>query len=155
DVVLATKFGMVAQKGDTVARSVRGDRAYVHAACDASLARLGVEAIDLYYQHRVDVTVPIEETVGAMAELVRAGKVRYLGLSEPTASELRRAHAVHPISAVQSEWSLWSRDVEESVVPACRELGVGFVPYAPLGRGLLTGRLPAIDTLEPGDFRRA
>src|SRR6185369_10837138 len=155
DVVLATKFGMVAQKGDTVARSVRGDRAYVHAACDASLARLGIETIDLYYQHRVDVSVPIEETVGAMADLVRAGKVRYLGLSEPTERELRRAHAVHPIAAVQSEWSLWSRDVEQRIVPACRELGVGFVPYSPLGRGFLTGQLPPLSELEASDFRKA
>lgn len=155
EVTLATKFGIVATHGDTLARGVRGDAAYVEQACDASLARLGVESIDLYYQHRVDVSVPIEETVGAMAELVRAGKVRYLGLSEVTASELRRAHAVHPISAVQSEWSLWSRDVELQVVPTCRELGVGFVPYSPLGRGFLTGQLPALDTLEPADFRRA
>jgi aryl-alcohol dehydrogenase-like predicted oxidoreductase len=134
---------------------VRGDAEYVRTACDASLRRLGVEVIDLYYQHRVDVTVPIEETVTAMAELVRAGKVRHLGLSEVTASELRRAAKIHPIAAVQSEWSLWSRDVEESVVPACRELGVGFVPYSPLGRGFLTGTLAPLDTLENGDFRRA
>lgn len=155
EVVLATKFGLVANRGDTTAKGVRGDAAYVHAACDASLRRLGVDVIDLYYLHRVDVTVPIEETVGAMAELVRAGKVRHLGLSEVTASELRRASKVHPIAAVQSEWSLWSRDVEDSVVPACRELGVGFVPYSPLGRGFLTGTLAPLDTLEKGDFRRA
>ncbi|HYQ16065.1 MAG TPA: aldo/keto reductase, partial [Polyangiaceae bacterium] len=156
EVTLASKFGIVAtQPGDTLARGVRGDAKYVSDCCDASLARLGVEHIDLYYQHRVDVTVPIEETVGAMAELVRAGKVSYLGLSEVTASELRRAHAVHPISAVQSEWSLWSRDVENSVVPTCRELGVGFVPYSPLGRGFLTGQLPALSELEAGDFRKA
>jgi aryl-alcohol dehydrogenase-like predicted oxidoreductase len=155
EVVLATKFGLVANRGDTTAKSVRGDAAYVRAACDASLRRMGVEVIDLYYQHRVDVTVPIEETVGAMSELVQAGKVRHLGLSEVTASELRRAAKVHPIAAVQSEWSLWSRDVEESVVPACRELGVGFVPYSPLGRGFLTGTLAPLDTLEKGDFRRA
>jgi aryl-alcohol dehydrogenase-like predicted oxidoreductase len=126
-ITLATQFGLIT-KPEPGARAVRGDAAYVKSACDASLARLGIEIIDLYYMHRVDLTVPIEETVGAMAELVQAGKVRYLGLSEATASELRRAHAVHPISAVQSEWSLWSRDVEQSVVPACRELGVGFVP---------------------------
>jgi aryl-alcohol dehydrogenase-like predicted oxidoreductase len=155
EVTLATKFGIVATQGDTLARSVRGDAAYVKLACEASLIRLGIETIDLYYLHRVDVTVPIEETVGAMAELVKAGKVRHLGLSEVTASELRRAHAVHPISAVQSEWSLWSRDVEQQVVPTCRELGVGFVPYAPLGRGFLTGQLPPLAQLEPGDFRLA
>ncbi len=154
EVTLATKFGIVATQGDTLARSVRGDAAYVKQACEASLQRLGIDTIDLYYQHRVDVSVPIEETVGAMAELVKAGKVKYLGLSEVTASELRRAHAVHPISAVQSEWSLWSRDVEEQVVPACRELGVGFVPYSPLGRGFLTGQLPPLAELEPNDFRK-
>ena len=153
---LATKFGLVmpTDPSDRAARRVRGDRAYVLAACEASLERLGIDCIDLYYQHRVDVTVPIEETVGAMAELVQAGKVRHLGLSEPTASELRRAHAVHPIAAVQSEWSLWSRDVEDSVVPTCRELGVGFVPYSPLGRGFLTGKLPAVETLVDNDYRR-
>jgi aryl-alcohol dehydrogenase-like predicted oxidoreductase len=155
EVTLATKFGIVANKGDTTARSVRGDPEYVHAACDSSLERLGIEVIDLYYMHRIDVTVPIEETVGAMADLVHAGKVRHLGLSEVTASELRRAQAIHPIAALQSEWSLWSRDVEERVVPACRELGVGFVPYSPLGRGFLTGRLPPLEELEAGDFRRA
>lgn len=155
EITIATKFGIVATHGDTLARSVRGDAAYVKLACEASLRRLRVETIDLYYQHRVDVSVPIEETVGAMAELVKAGKVRYLGLSEPTARELRRAHSVHPITAVQSEWSLWSRDVEEQVVPTCRELGVGFVPYSPLGRGFLTGQLPPLDELEPGDFRKA
>lgn len=155
-IVLATKFGLVRpdERQDKTARRVRGDPAYVQAACDASLARLGIDCIDLYYQHRVDVSVPIEETVGAMAELVRAGKVRQLGLSEVTAKELRRAHAVHPIAAVQSEWSLWSRDVEASVLPACRELGVGFVPYSPLGRGFLTGQLPAVETLASDDFRR-
>ncbi|HVW30865.1 MAG TPA: aldo/keto reductase [Polyangiaceae bacterium] len=155
EITLATKFGLVANRGDNTARSVRGDPEYVHAACDRSLARLGVDVIDLYYMHRVDVTVPIEETVGAMADLVRAGKVRHLGLSEVTATELRRAQNIHPIAAVQSEWSLWSRDVEESVVPACRELGVGFVSYSPLGRGFLTGQLPSLERLEPGDFRRA
>ncbi|HEX4339976.1 MAG TPA: aldo/keto reductase [Polyangiaceae bacterium] len=154
DVTLATKFGIVGNKGDTKARGVRGDAAYVASACDASLRRLGIDVIDLYYMHRVDVTVQIEETVGAMADLVRAGKVRHLGLSEVTANELRRATAIHPISAVQSEWSLWSRDVEDTVVPACRELGVGFVPYSPLGRGFLTGQLPALETLEASDFRR-
>jgi aryl-alcohol dehydrogenase-like predicted oxidoreductase len=155
EVTIATKFGLVANRGDNTARNVRGDAAYVHEACDASLRRLGIEVIDLYYMHRVDVTVPIEETVGAMGDLVRAGKIRHLGLSEVTASELRRADKVHPISAVQSEWSLWSRDVEDSVVPTCRELGVGFVSYSPLGRGFLTGQLPPLDTLEASDFRRA
>src|SRR5947208_1743979 len=154
EVVLATKFGNVRSE-DGKFLGVNGKPDYVRKCCEDSLRRLGVETIDLYYQHRVDKTVPIEETVGAMADLVKAGKVRYLGLSEPTASELRRAHAVHPISAVQSEWSLWSRDVEASVVPACRELGVGFVPYAPLGRGFLTGRLPPLDALGEGDFRKA
>jgi aryl-alcohol dehydrogenase-like predicted oxidoreductase len=153
EITLATKFGLVTAP-EANARAVRGDADYVARACDASLARLGVDVIDLYYLHRVDVTVPIEETVGAMAELVKAGKVRYLGLSEVTASELRRAHATHPISAVQSEWSLWSRDVEESVVPACLELGVGFVPYSPLGRGFLTGLMPAPSELAKSDFRR-
>jgi aryl-alcohol dehydrogenase-like predicted oxidoreductase len=153
EVALATKFGLLTQP-DASKRAVRGDAAYVASACDASLRRLGVDFIDLYYMHRVDVSVPLEETVGAMAELVRAGKVRFLGLSEVTESELRRAHAVHPISAVQSEWSLWSRDVEESVVPACRELGVGFVPYSPLGRGFLTGSFRALSELGEKDFRR-
>ena len=140
DVQLATKFGITGLSGEG-ARRTDGSPEYVRAACDASLRRLGVETIDLYYQHRPDPTVPIEETVGAMAELVVAGKVRQLGLSEVTADELRRAHAAHPIAAVQSEWSLWSRDVETNVVPACAELGVGFVPYSPLGRGFLTGTL--------------
>jgi aryl-alcohol dehydrogenase-like predicted oxidoreductase len=153
EITLATKFGLIT-KPEPGARAVRGDAAYVASACDASLARLGIDVIDLYYMHRIDLTVPIEETVGAMAELVKAGKVRYLGLSEVTASELRRAHAVHPISAVQSEWSIWSRDVEESVVPACRELGVGFVPYSPLGRGFLTGELPPPTELLESDIRR-
>ena len=153
EITLATKFGLVT-KPEPGARAVRGDAAYVMSACDASLRRLGIDVIDLYYMHRIDVTVPIEETVGAMAELVKAGKVRYLGLSEVTASELRRAHAVHPISAVQSEWSLWSRDVEQSVVPACRELSVGFVPYSPLGRGFLTGELPPPSELLESDVRR-
>jgi aryl-alcohol dehydrogenase-like predicted oxidoreductase len=154
DITIATKFGIVANPGDNTARGVRGDAAYVQSACDASLRRLGVDVIDLYYMHRVDLTVQIEETVGAMADLVRAGKVRHLGLSEVTASELRRAYAIHPIAAVQSEWSLWSRDVESAVVPACRELGVGFVPYSPLGRGFLTGKLPPPSELEKNDYRR-
>jgi aryl-alcohol dehydrogenase-like predicted oxidoreductase len=155
EITLATKFGLVANPGETTARAVRGDAKYVASACDASLRRLGIEVIDLYYMHRVDVSVQLEETVGAMADLVRAGKVRHLGLSEVTANELRRATAIHPITAVQSEWSLWSRDVESTVVPTCRELGVGFVPYSPLGRGFLTGQLPPPDELEANDFRRA
>ena len=140
---VATKFGITGAIGvvDSSEPRTSGRPEYVRSACDASLRRLGVEVIDLYYQHRPDPSVPVEETVGAMAELVAAGKVRHLGLSEVTAAELRRAHATHPIAAVQSEWSLWSRDVERQVVPACAELGVGFVPYSPLGRGFLTGTL--------------
>jgi aryl-alcohol dehydrogenase-like predicted oxidoreductase len=154
-VVLATKFGLLTAPDPSSSPAVRGDTEYVRRACEASLRRLGTDVIDLYYQHRIDVTVPIEETVDAMAELVTAGKVRHLGLSEVTASELRRAVAVHPIAAVQSEWSLWSRDVEASVVPTCRELGVGFVPYSPLGRGFLTGTLGDIDKLPADDIRRS
>lgn len=144
EVQLATKFGITGALGDAAAEETRrtaGDRGYVRAACEASLRRLGVEHIDLYYMHRRELDRPIEETVAAMAELVDEGKVGALGLSEVTASELRAASAVHPIAAVQSEWSLWSRDVERHVVPACAELGVGFVPYSPLGRGFLTGTL--------------
>ncbi|HEV2783115.1 MAG TPA: aldo/keto reductase [Actinophytocola sp.] len=151
-VVLATKFGNVRGPNGEF-QGIRGDAEYVRQACDASLRRLGVDHIDLYYQHRVDEKVPIEETVGAMAELVAAGKVRHLGLSEAGAETIRRAHAVHPIAAVQSEWSLWSRDIEESVVPACRELGIGIVAYSPLGRGFLTGRITSAADLEDGDFR--
>ncbi len=153
EVVLATKFGNVRGK-DSSYRGIRGDPDYVRQACDASLRRLAVERIDLYYQHRVDLNVPIEETVGAMAELIREGKVAYLGLSEAGAGTIRRAHAEHPISAVQSEWSLWSRDVEEDVIPTVRELGIGFVAYSPLGRGFLTGRFQSPDDLSPDDFRR-
>jgi aryl-alcohol dehydrogenase-like predicted oxidoreductase len=153
-VVLATKFGIVRDPDDPSVRGIRGDAAYVAQACDASLARLGVDVIDLYYLHRVDPSVPIEETVGAMAALVAAGKVRHLGLSEAAGETIRRAHAVHPITAVQTEWSLWSRDIEESVAPTCRELGIGIVPYSPLGRGFLTGRIRSVDELAPDDFRR-
>ncbi len=153
EVVLATKFGnMRDEKGAFL--GVNGRPEYVRACCEGSLKRLGVEAIDLYYQHRVDRTVPIEETVGAMAELVRQGKVRFLGLSEASPSTLRRAHAVHPISALQTEYSLWTRDPEDAVLPACRELGVGFVAYSPLGRGFLTGRFRAFEDLPEGDYRR-
>lgn len=143
DVQLATKFGITGRLGgDRLdAKTTQGDRDYVRSACEASLRRLGTDVIDLYYMHRRDLDIPIEETVGAMAELVTEGKVRHLGLSEVTGPELRAAYAVHPIAAVQSEWSLWSRDVERNVVPTCAELGVGFVPYSPLGRGFLTGKL--------------
>ncbi|WEB41082.1 aldo/keto reductase [Streptomyces yunnanensis] len=152
EVVLATKFGFANRLGEPV--EIRGDAAYVRQACDASLRRLGVDHIDLYYQHRVDPDVPIEETVGAMAELVAAGKVRHLGLSEAGAETVRRAHAVHPIAALQSEWSLWTRDLEEEVVPVCRELGIGLVPFSPLGRGFLTGRYTSVEGLSESDVRR-
>lgn len=134
EVVLATKFGVVRDPADPSRRGIDGRPEYVRAACDASLARLGVDHIDLYYQHRVDTTLPIEDTVGAMAELVAAGKVRHIGLSEAAAETIRRANAVYPISALQSEWSLWSRDIEDEIVPTCRELGIGIVAYSPLGR---------------------
>jgi aryl-alcohol dehydrogenase-like predicted oxidoreductase len=152
-VVLATKFGIVRGEDRTV-RTISGKPEYVRAACDASLARLGVDTIDLYYQHRVDPGTPIEETVGAMAELVRAGKVRWLGLSEAGPETLRRASAVHPIAAVQSEYSLWSRDPETGVLAACRALGIGFVAYSPLGRGFLTGQIKRFEDLAPDDYRR-
>ena len=151
-VVLATKFGNV--RNDDGSREVRGDPEYVREACDASLRRLGLDHVDLYYQHRVDFRVPIEETVGSMAELVAAGKVRYLGLSEASPETIRRAHAVHPISALQSEYSLWTRDPEEGPLPTCRELGIGFVAYSPLGRGFLTGQIRSPEDFEEGDFRR-
>ena len=152
EVVLATKFGIV-RSDDPTQRSIRGDAAYVRSAGDASLGRLGVDHIDLYYQHRSDPGVPVEETVGAMAELVEAGKVRYLGLSESSPDTLRRAQAVHPIAALQSEWSLWSRDIEAEVVGTARSLGIGIVAYSPLGRGFLTGQLTSIDDFGEGDFR--
>ncbi len=152
EVVLATKFANVrGENGEFL--GIRGDALYVRQACEASLRRLGVDHIDLYYQHRVDATVPIEETVGAMASLVEAGKVRHLGLSEAGAETIRRAHAVHPITALQSEWSLWSRDIEESIVPACRELGIGIVAYSPLGRGFLTGQYKSKADFAADDFR--
>src|SRR6059058_6213213 len=152
-VVLATKFGNV-RKPDGTFVGVNGRPEYVRQACDASLERLGVAHIDLYYQHRVDKSVPIEETVGAMAELVRAGKVRYLGLSEAAPATVRRAHAVHPISALQTEYSLWSRDPEDEIIPTVRELGIGFVAYSPLGRGFLTGQLRRFEDLPQDDWRR-
>ena len=151
DVVLATKFGIVVRDG---ARTADGSPDYVRASCDASLGRLGTDRIDLYYLHRPDTTVPIEETFGAMGELVAAGKVRHLGISEATADTIKRAHAVHPITALQSEWSLFSRDLEAEIVPTCRELGIGIVPYSPLGRGFLTGAVTSVDELAADDFRR-
>jgi aryl-alcohol dehydrogenase-like predicted oxidoreductase len=157
EVTLATKFGITGNPADRAAGkfSARGDAPYVRRCIDESLARLDTDVVDLYYMHRRDLTVPIEETVGAMAELVAAGKVRHLGLSEVTADELRAAVAVHPIAAVQSEWSIWSRDVEANVVPTAAELGVGFVPYSPLGRGFLTGTVQSASDLASGtDFRR-
>ncbi len=152
-VVLATKFGQV-RAPDGRRLGIRGDAEYVRAACEASLRRLGVETIDLYYQHRVDPKTPIEETVGAMADLVKEGKVRYLGLSEAAPETLRRAQAVHPIAALQTEYSLWTRDVEAKILPTCRELGIGFVAYSPLGRGFLTGAIQDEQALAPLDFRR-
>ena len=153
DVVLATKFGI--RRGDAPAdRSVDGSPEYVKQACEASLRRLRVDHVDLYYQHRVDPDTPIEETVGAMAELVREGKVRHLGLSEASTDTIRRAHSVHPISALQTEYSLWTRDPEEAILPTTRELGIGFVAYSPLGRGFLTGQIKSVEDLDEGDFRR-
>jgi aryl-alcohol dehydrogenase-like predicted oxidoreductase len=152
EAVVATKFGIVRHPDGT--REVNGRPEYVRAACDASLGRLQTDRIDLYYQHRVDPRTPIEETVGAMAELVAAGKVRHLGLSEPSAATLRRACAEHRITALQSEWSLWSRDIEDDMVPTARALGVGVVPYSPLGRGFLTGGITSPDDFAPDDFRR-
>ena len=153
-VVLATKFGVVRDPNDPSVRGIDGSPAYVKARCDDSLRRLGVDHIDLYYQHRVDPETPIEETVGAMAELVEAGKVRHLGLSEASPATLRRASAVHPIAALQTEYSLWSRDPEDEILPTCRELGIGFVAYSPLGRGFLTGAIASIDDLDADDYRR-
>lgn len=151
--VLATKFGIVGST-DPSKRSINGRPEYVKSACDASLQRLGIETIDLYYQHRVDPSTPIEDTVGAMADLVKAGKVRYLGLSEAGPETLRRAQKVHPISALQTEYSLWSRDPEDGLLATCRELGIGFVAYSPLGRGFLTGQIKSFDDLAADDWRR-
>jgi aryl-alcohol dehydrogenase-like predicted oxidoreductase len=153
-VVLATKFGIVRDPANKMLRGINGKPDYVRAACDASLKRLGIDTIDLYYQHRVDPETPIEDTVGAMAELVRAGKVRYLGLSEAGSATIRRAAAVHPITALQSEYSLWTRDPEDGVLATCRELGIGFVPYSPLGRGFLTGEIRRFEDLAEDDYRR-
>ncbi|OYD67984.1 aldo/keto reductase [Rhodococcus sp. OK302] len=152
EVQLATKFGLVTNPA-TGRRGINGDPAYMSQALDASLGRLGVDHVDLYYLHRVDPNVPIEDSVGAMAEQVKAGKIRHIGLSEATGDELRRAYAVHPIAAIQSEWSIWSRDVENKVVPAAAELGVGFVPFSPVGRGFLAGSFDA-DSLGDNDLRR-
>jgi aryl-alcohol dehydrogenase-like predicted oxidoreductase len=156
EVFLATKFGIKLEQGDdgTPVRSIDGSPDYVRSACDGSLQRLGVEHIDLYYQHRVDPNTPIEDTVGAMAELVAAGKVRHLGLSEASAETIRRAHAVHPITAVQTEYSLWTRDVEAEILPTLEELGIALVAYSPLGRGFLSGRFSSPEELDEGDFRR-
>ena len=154
EVFLATKFGIQLDPNNPQLRGVNGRPEYVHASCDASLKRLGVDHIDLYYQHRIDPNVPVEETVGAMAELVKAGKVRYLGLSEASAQTLERAHQVHPITALQSEYSLWTRDPENSVLAVCQRLGVGFVPYSPLGRGFLTGAIKSPEDFDADDFRR-
>ena len=154
EVVLATKFGIVRAPNDPTVRGISGKADYVKKACEGSLKRLGVETIDLYYQHRVDPETPIEETVGAMAELVRAGKVRFLGLSEAGSKTIRRAHAVHPITALQSEYSLWTRDPEDENIATCRELGIGFVPYSPLGRGFLTGQIKRFEDLAADDYRR-
>lgn len=152
-VVLATKFGIIRSANDPKKRGVNGKPDYVRASCEGSLKRLQTDVIDLYYQHRVDPATPIEETIGAMAQLVKEGKVRYLGLSEAGANTIRRAHAVHPISAIQSEYSLWSRDPEDEILATCRELGIGFVPYSPLGRGFLTGRFKRAEDLATDDYR--
>jgi aryl-alcohol dehydrogenase-like predicted oxidoreductase len=153
EVFLATKFANLRKKDDPSYWGVSGRPEYVKAACEASLERLGVEYIDLFYQHRVDRETPIEETVGAMAELVKEGKVKYLGLSEASPATIRRAHAVHPITALQTEYSLWERHVEKEILPAVRELGIGFVPYSPLGRGFLTGTITSTSELDDKDFR--
>jgi aryl-alcohol dehydrogenase-like predicted oxidoreductase len=154
-VVLATKFGIVRDPKDPTARGFNGKPDYVRKSCEGSLRRLGVETIDLYYQHRVDPNTPIEETVGAMAQLVKDGKVRYLGLSEASPQTLRRAAEVYPISALQTEYSLWSRDPESEILPTCRELGIGFVAYSPLGRGFLTGQVQRFEDFPADDFRRS
>jgi aryl-alcohol dehydrogenase-like predicted oxidoreductase len=153
-IFLATKFGILRSKTDPSVRGVNGSAAYVRSACNASLKRLGVDVIDLYYQHRVDPSVPIEETIGAMAELVRAGKVRHLGLSEASPQTIRRAHKVHPIAALQTEYSLWTRDPEDALLGTTRELGIAFIAYSPLGRGFLTGQIKRFEDFAPDDYRR-
>src|SRR5437588_363824 len=154
EVIIATKFGIQRDPTSETGRSINGRPEYVREACEGSLKRIGIDCIDLYYQHRVDTKVPIEETVGAMADLVKEGKVRFLGLSEAAPDTIRRAHAVHPISALQTEYSLWSRDPEDKILATIRELGVGFVAYSPLGRGFLTGQIKSIDDLAADDYRR-
>jgi aryl-alcohol dehydrogenase-like predicted oxidoreductase len=154
EVIIATKFAIRRDPNNAALRTIDGRPEYVREACDASLKRLGIDCIDLYYQHRVDPNVPIEETVGAMADLVHTGKVRYLGLSEAAPNTIRRAHAVHPISALQTEYSLWSRDPEDEILGTVRELGIGFVAYSPLGRGFLTGQIKSVDDLAADDYRR-
>lgn len=153
-IVLATKFGIVRENGTPQFRGINGKPDYVRSACEGSLRRLGVETIDLYYQHRVDPETPIEETIGAMGQLVSSGKVRYLGLSEAGPETIRRAQAVHPITALQSEYSLWTREPEDEILLTCRKLGIGFVPYSPLGRGFLTGQIKRFEDLPEGDYRR-
>ena len=153
-IFLATKFGIVRDKADPSVRGVNGSRAYVRACCEASLKRLGVETIDLYYQHRVDPKTPIEETVGALAELVKEGKIRYIGLSEASAETIRRAHRVHAVAALQTEYSLWTRDPEDEILPTTRELGIAFVAYSPLGRGFLTGQIKHYEDFAADDYRR-
>ncbi|MEO7326611.1 MAG: aldo/keto reductase [Dokdonella sp.] len=155
EIVLATKFGIdYTSSANGGPRRINGRPDYVHSACDASLKRLGVERIDLYYQHRVDADTPIEDTIGALAELVKAGKVKHIGLSEASAATIRRAHAVHPVTAIQNEYSLWSREPEDEILPLCEELGIGFVAYSPLGRGFLAGRFRKLDDLAADDWRR-
>ncbi len=153
--LVATKYGIVRDPAHPASRGINGRPEYIRASCDASLKRLSIDTIDLYYQHRVDPNTPIEETIGAMSDLVRAGKVRFLGLSEASPATIRRAHAVHPITALQTEYSLFSRDPEDEIIPTIRELGIGFVPYSPLGRGFLTGQIRSFEDLAPDDFRRA
>ncbi len=155
EFVIATKFGIVRDVNDPLKRGINGSPDYVRASCEGSLKRLGIDTIDLYYQHRVDTNTPIEETVGAMADLVREGKVRHIGLSEAGPETLRRACVVHPVSALQTEYSLWSREPEDEIIPACRSLGIGFVPYSPLGRGFLTGAYKSIEDFRSDDFRRS
>jgi aryl-alcohol dehydrogenase-like predicted oxidoreductase len=154
DIILATKFGIVRDPANPSARAVNGKPDYVRSSCEGSLRRLGVETIDLYYQHRVDPNTPIEETVGAMAQLIKEGKIRYIGLSEASPQTLRRAAKVHPITALQTEYSLWTRDPEDEIFDACRELGIGFVAYSPLGRGFLTGQFKRFEDLPTDDYRR-